>query len=61
MDTVSQVWEYCKPLFSKHEQCDDCQGDLARSDDEPAENALYTRNKTAHTIGVGRNSAMVNQ
>ena len=44
MDTDSQVWEYCKPLFSKHEQCDDCQGDLTMSDDEPAEVALYTRN-----------------
>ena len=44
MDTDSQVWEYCEPLFSKHEQCDDCQGDLAMSDDEPAEVALYTRN-----------------
>ena len=46
MDTDSQVWEYCEPLFSKHEQCDDWQGDLAMSDDEPAEVALYTRNGT---------------
>ena len=46
MDTDSQVWDYWEPLFSKHEQCDDCQGDLAMSDDEPAEVALYTRNWT---------------
>ena len=25
MDTDSQVWEYCEPLFSKHEQYDDSQ------------------------------------
>ena len=43
MDTDSQV---CKPLFSKHEQFDDCQGDLAMSNDEPAEVVLYTRNGT---------------
>ena len=46
MDTDSQVWEYCEPLFSKHEQCDDYQGDLAMSDDEPSEVALYMRNGT---------------
>ena len=46
MDTDSQVWEYCEPLFSKHEQCDDYQGDLAMSDDDPSEVALYMRNGT---------------
>ena len=40
------TWNYSKPLESKSTLCDECECNLIKSDNPPAEVTLYTRNGT---------------
>ena len=41
-------WEYCERLITHRTTCDECNGDLVLSNDDPAEVTLYTREGTKY-------------